>query len=98
MRTFNIHKPTHKFFFAPNGTPALAMGQMRGDSLVLNLLDNGRVIEKTWAVGSCADHLTGYGKGVQAEDAVKVERMQSAWRFTFGPDIPAPAYCETNNA
>lgn len=94
-RVFNIHKPTHKFF-APSGTPAIAIGQLRGDYLMINRLDNGQVIEKARAVGSCAYHLTGYGEGVPADDARQVESMQGAWRFMFGADVPVPAYCETH--
>ena len=97
MRTFNIHKPTHKFF-APSGTPAIAIGQMRGDSLVINRIEGGKVSKKSWAIGSCADALTGYGQGVAADDAASVERMQGAWRFTFGADVPPPAFCESHNA
>lgn len=97
MRTFNIHKPTHKFF-ALSGTPAIAIGQMRGDCLVINRIEGGNVCEKSWAVGSCAYRLTGYGKGVEADDAASVERMQAAWRFKFGDDVPPPAFCETHKS
>ncbi len=95
-RTFTIRKATHKWF-APSGTPAIAVGQLRGDTLYLNrIAPDGSVTEKTWAVGSCAMHLTGYGKGIAASDARQVAAMQSAWAFTFGADTPAPAFCETH--
>lgn len=93
-KPFTIHKPTHKFF-GPEGSPAIAIGQMRGDVLYINRLHNGAVIEKTWAVGTCAYHLTGYGKGVDAaKEPLAGDSMQNAWRFTFGADAPAPVLCE----
>lgn len=97
MRTFTIHKVTHKFF-GPGGSPAIAVAQKRGDSVVLNRLDaSGNIIEKSWAVGSCASHLTGYGKGVAPHEALSVDSMQNAWRFTFGADVPIPAWCEVHS-
>lgn len=94
MRIFKIHKPTHKFF-GPGGTPAIAIGQLRGDVLYLNRFGpGGEVTEKSWAVGTCAYHLTGYGKGVKVEEALSVDSMQGAWHFTFGTDVPPPAWCE----
>lgn len=92
-RTFTVHKVTHKFF-GPNGTPAIAVAQKRGDTLMINRLESGQIVEKARAVGSCAYHLTGYGKGVPADDARQVASMQSAWRFMFGLDIPSPVTCE----
>ena len=95
-RKITIYKPTHKFF-GPGGTPALAIGQLRGDLLYLNRFDaSGKLIEKSWAVGTCAHHLTGYGKGVKASETNSrhVSNFESAWRFTFGADIPAPVLCE----
>jgi hypothetical protein len=93
-RAYLIHKPTHKFF-GPGGNPALAVGQLRGSLLILNRFDrSGAVVEKSWAVGVCADHLTGYGHGVAAHEALSVDSMQRAWRYTFGPDVPEPAWCE----
>lgn len=95
-KPITIHKATHKWFTAP-GTLAIAIGQLRGDLLYLNRIDvAGKVSEKTWAVGTCAYHLTGYGKGIAATEALSVDSMQSAWRFTFGADIAAPAFCEIN--
>lgn len=93
-KPFKIHKPTHKFFGA-SGSPAIAIGQMRGDVLYLNRYENGRLVQKTWAVGSACYHLTGYGTGV-SKDAGPREKdaMQSAWIFTFGPDAPPPVWCE----
>ena len=94
-RKITIHKPTHKFF-GPGGTPALAIGQLRGDLLYLNRFDQaGNLIEKTWAVGTCAYHLSGYGKGVDVQkEPLAGDQMQNAWRFTFGTDTPAPVLCE----
>lgn len=93
-RLITIHKPTHKFF-APSGTPAVAIGQLRGDMLYLNRIGpDGQVCEKSWAVGTCAYHLTGYGKGIQPHEALSVDSMQNAWAFTFGVDVPPPAFCE----
>lgn len=93
-RTFTIHKATHKFFTAP-GTLAVAVGQLRGDTLYLNRFnDAGELVEKSWAVGTCAYHLTGYGKGIATDEALSVDSMQNAWRFTFGVDVPPPAFCE----
>ena len=95
-KTYTIHKPTHKFF-GPGGTPALAIGQKRGGLLILNRLDeSGQVIEKTWAVGTCAYHLTGYGAGVAPHEALAQDSMQNAWRFTFGSGVPVPEWCETH--
>lgn len=94
MHKFTIHKPTHKFFGAP-GELALAIGQRRGDTLYLNRFDNaGNVIERTRAVGSCCDHLTGYGKGVAMTDASAIQTMRGAWRYVFGYDVPTPVFCE----
>lgn len=94
MTRYKIHKATHKFF--RSGAPlAVAIGQKRGSRLWLNRLDsNCDVAEMTRAIGSAADHLTGYGEGVAPDDRHGVERMQSAWLFIFGPDFPAPDFCE----
>lgn len=95
-RKITIHKATHKFFTA-SGTLAIAVGQLRGDMLYLNRIDDaGQVVEKSWAVGTCAYHLTGYGKGIAPHEALSVESMQGAWAFTFGIDIPPPAFCEVH--
>lgn len=95
-RKITIHKATHKFFTAPE-TLAIAVGQLRGDMLYLNRIDSaGQVVEKSWAVGTCAYHLTGYGKGVLPDSGKPVESMQSAWAFTFGVDVTAPAFCEVH--
>jgi hypothetical protein len=93
-RTYVIHKPTHKFF-GPGGTPALAIGQKRGDLLILNRFDSaGNLVEKTWAVGTCAYHLTGYGEGVGPEMPLAHDSLQNAWRYTFGADVPLVDRCE----
>lgn len=93
-RLITIHKATHKFFTAP-GTLAIAVGQLRGNLLYINRIDSsGNVAEKSWAVGSAAYHLTGYGKGVAVHDVARVERMRNAWRYIFGDDIQSPAFCE----
>lgn len=92
-KVYTIHKPTHKFF-GPNGTPAIAIAQKRGDFLMINRLENGKVIDRAWAVGSCANHLTGYGKGVPHFNRELVARMRAAWLYAFGPDVPVPAWCE----
>ncbi len=88
-REIRIHKPTHRFLDAAGAV--LAIGQLRGDLLYLNRGD-----EKSWAVGSCAYALTGYGEGVgdTAAERWRRERMAGAWHFTFGADAPAPAICE----
>lgn len=94
MKLYTIHKPTHKWF-APSGTPAIAIGQLRGDFLMINRIDSaGNVCEKARAIGSCANHLTGYGAGVGIGEALSVDSMQNAWRFTFGADIEPPVTCE----
>lgn len=94
MKAYYIRKPTHKFF-GPSGTPALAIGQKRGDSLFLNRIGpGGEVIEKTYAIGSCANALTGFGEGVTPGEARKIESMRAAWAYTFGPEAPAPVTCE----
>lgn len=87
-------KPTHRFFREGQPSP-VACGQLRGDLLYLNRLDPaGEVLEKSWAVGTCAYHLSGYGTGVDvAKEPLAGDSMQSAWRFTFG-DAPAPDRCE----
>ena len=93
-KTYVIHKPTHKWFGA-GGSPALAIGQKRGDLLVLNRFDEtGALVEKSWAVGICARHLTGHGAGVPADMALAVDSMQNAWRSRFGEDVPVPVMCE----
>ena len=95
-RTFRIHKPTHRFHDADR---LLAIGQMRGDLLILNRFDeNGDLIEKSWAVGTCAYHLTGYGQGVKPNEALSLDHMEGAWRFTFGVDPATPTRCEVVNA
>lgn len=92
MRTFTIHKPTHTFHNV-KGT-MIAIGQRRGDTMVLNRLDDaGVVIEKAWVVGSCFYAMTGFGDGVAADNVNYVANMNGAWLFAFGPDIPAPASC-----
>ena len=94
MRSFVIHKPTHVFSF-PEGAAFRVIGQRRGDSVRLNVRDrNGALTLKTWAVGSCADHLTGYGSGVSANEPSAVQRMRQAWRFAFGFSVPEPLACE----
>ena len=95
-RNIKIHKVTHKFF-GDDGTPAIAVGQLRGDLLYINRFENGKLIEKTWAVGACADHLTGYGDGVSKDNPRAVESMLTAWRYTFGADVPMPAWCEVHD-
>jgi hypothetical protein len=95
-RTYMIHKPTHKFF-GPGGTPALAIGQKRGDTLILNRFDGaGKLVEKTWAVGMCAEHLTGYGTGVGPSEPLAQDQMQRAWRYTFGAAVPLVEWCEVH--
>lgn len=90
-RSFTVHKPTHKFYL---GDRLLAVGQLRGDSLVLNRVNNeGEVFEKSWAVGTCAYHLTGYGQGVEPNEALALDHLQGAWAFTFGVDAPTPTQC-----
>lgn len=90
-RTFTIHKPTHKFYL--DGC-LLAVGQLRGDRLVLNMVNKeGKVFEKTWAVGTCAHHLTGCGHGVKQNEALALDSLQGAWAFTFGVDAPTPTQC-----
>ena len=97
-RTYTIHRPTHKFF-GPGGTPALAIGQLRGDLLILNRFDGGgRVVEKTWAVGACAQHMTGYGTGVGPSEPLAQDQMQRAWRYTFGSDAPLAVSCEVHRS
>lgn len=94
IRRITIHKPTHKFF-APHGTPAIAVGQLRGSTLYLNRIGpNGEVAEKAVAVESCARHLTGYGKGVASDNERAVRDMRAAWAFQFGDTEPLPAFCE----
>lgn len=94
-KPYKIHKPTHKWF-DHDGTPALCIGQMRGDVLYLNRYDKGgRIVEKTRAVGTCAEHLTGYGQGFGPDESAYVRRMQGAWAYMFGADVPAPIRCET---
>jgi hypothetical protein len=95
-RAYTIHKPTHKFF-GPGGTPALAIGQLRGDLLILNRFDAaGNVAQKTWAVGACARHLTGYRAGVSPSEPLAHDQMQRAWRYTFGTDVPLAEWCEVH--
>jgi len=93
MRKITIHKPTHKFFAAP-GELAIAIGQLRGSTLYLNRFENGRLIEKTYAIESCARHMTNYGKGVRIDDSAAIQSMRSAWRYIFGSDCAAPVFCE----
>ena len=93
-RKITIHKPTHKFFAAP-GELAIAIGQRRGDRLYLNRLDDcGNVIERTSSIGTCTDHLTGYGNGVPLTDTRAIQSMRGAWHYMFGYDVPAPVFCE----
>ena len=96
MKPFTVHKVTHKFF-GPDGTPAIAIAQRRGNRVMINRLDNGRVVEKAIAVGICANHLTGYGAGVARDRALAQDSMQNAWRFTFGTDVPVPECCEVHS-
>ncbi len=100
-RAHTIHKPTHKWF-GPHGTPAIAIGQLRGDRLYLNRFENGALVKKTSVIGSCADHMTGYGHGVEKVkwDSGDVRKrahdsMRSAYAFAFGPDVVLPEWCET---
>lgn len=92
--TFTIHKPTHRFL--DRDRKVLAVGQMRGDLLYLNRLDNnGAVIEKTRSVGSCTYALTGYGTGVSPESGPRyASALANAWAFMFGRDEAFPAYVE----
>lgn len=93
-KIYVVHKPTHRFL--DRDGKLLAVGQMRGDLLLLNRFDgNGSVTENTWAVGSCAYLMTGHGEGVASDNALKREYMESAWRFMFGADVSTPAACET---
>lgn len=96
-RKYTIKKVTHKFF-GPQGSPAIAVGQMRGDSLWINRLENGRVVETAKAVGTCAYHLTAYGEGTGPDSPLSQDSMQSAWRYMFGADVPAPVLCEVHSA
>jgi len=95
MKVFNIKKATHKFFGA-GGTPAIAVAQKRGDYLMLNRLENGKVVERSYAIGACADYLTFYGRGVPPNESRRVESMQGAWRYMFGADVPLPLWCEVH--
>lgn len=94
MRTFNIHKPTHKFF--EDGNPiAIGLGQLRGSTLYLNRLDGcGRVIDKSRVINLTAEAATNYGEGVKRDDAQAVDAMRFAWAFAFGSDAEKPAFCE----
>jgi len=93
MRLITIHKPTHKFFAAP-GELAIGLGQLRGSLLYLNRLEHGRVIERSFAIQTGAEHLTGYGDGVPMTDSAAIQSMRGAWRHVFGYDCPAPIMCE----
>jgi hypothetical protein len=96
-RTYTIHKPTHKFF-GPDGSTVLAIGQLHEGLLTLHRFDgSGNLIEKAWADGSCAYHLTGYGKGV-GDNAPGWARksMQEAWQYKFGSDAPLVERCEVH--
>lgn len=88
MRTFTIHKPTHKF--VNERGDVCAIGQLRGSTLYLNRFENFKLVEKSWAVESGARHLTNYGKGYAAPHP----NLDSAWKFTFGVDIPTPVRVE----
>ena len=99
-RTITIHKPTHKWF-GPNGTPAIAIGQLRGDRLYLNRFESGRLVEKVTVIGSAAMHMTGYGTGVDriSWDSGEVRKrayddMRNAYFYAFGPDVTLPEWCE----
>lgn len=87
-----VRTPTHKWFTAP-GTLAIAIGRLHGQTLYINRLENGRVVEKRVAYAASFD-LTGHGKGVSPYDGRRVSIMQGAWRYQFGPDAPLPAFCE----
>lgn len=93
MKAYTIHKPTHRWF---SGAGALiAVGQLRGSFLVLNRFEDGVLVQKSWAVESCARHLTNYGKGLQtAQPCGALDNMQGAWRFTFGDTGRVPVRCE----
>jgi len=95
MKVFTIKKATHKFFGA-GGTPAIAVAQKRGDYLMINRLENGKVVERACAIGACADYLTFYGGSVAPHEARRVEFMQGAWRHMFGVDAPLPLWCEVH--
>ncbi len=85
MRSFVIHKPTHVFSF-PEGAACCVTAQRRGDSVRLNVRDaGGKLSSKSWAVGSCADHLTGYGSGVAANEPCHASRVRQLSRRAGKP-------------
>jgi hypothetical protein len=91
-RNITIHKSTH--LIVGSDSKIIAKVQKRGDMCYLNLIDDaGNVTEKTWAVGTCCNHLTGHGAGVAADMALSVDSMQNAWRFTFGETDRLPLEC-----
>lgn len=92
MKSYVIHKPTH--LFKNYNDQVIATGQKRGDSIVLNRFGGDTIIEKTWAVGACCDHLTGYGDGVAGVDGHIWQAMRSAWSYMFGDNVDAPLTVE----
>lgn len=77
MKTYTIHKPTHELI-NDQGT-LCGIIQLRGALAMINMTD-GR---KTWAVGTCARHLTGYGNGTRDDSSRR--KLANALDFLFGP-------------
>lgn len=95
-KVYTVRKPTH-LWRGPDGA-ILAVGQLRGDFLMLNLLNpHGEVVAREWAVGSCTFDLTGYGYGVTGDNPDAVRVMLRGWRSRWAHlavDVPEPATCE----
>jgi len=97
-KTQTVRTPTHKWFRGDSPL-AIAIGRLQGSTLWLNRLDAaGAVVEKSVAY-SQAWRLTNYGNGVEPEGmALAFIAMREAWRYQFGPDVPAPDRCEVHAA
>ena len=103
MKPFTIHKPTHKWF-GINGTSAICIGQVRGDTVYLNRLECGKVVERSKAIGVTAEYLTGYGTGVDKVfpfcGQVRLDaraNMRFAYWHVFGDDVEMPDWCERHD-
>lgn len=95
-RKITIHKPTHCLY---GESGLIALVQTRGSFAYLNRIENGKVVDKTWAVETAVMDLTGYGTGVSRDGVSPAkerafENMRSAYLYVFGPDVELPVLCK----
>lgn len=87
MKSYTIHKPTHKIF-DESGSPAIGLVQIRGKrSAVINRLEFGKIVESAIVQSLGVESLM---RGVNGD----IGELQFIWRFCFGETERMPVKIE----